>query len=74
MEERQQAFKSMRSTRRKSEAECPDVQAINKDYQSRMSSVVFGSENHPWDKSQVEIVLGRKVQVDEADSSGLGRD
>ena len=39
-----------------------------------MSSVVFQSENHPWDKSKVEIVLSRTIPGDEADSSGLGRD
>ena len=29
--------------------------------------MVFGSENHPWDKSQVEIVLGRTVPGDAAE-------
>ena len=37
------------------------MQAITTKYPSRMSSVVFQSENHTWDKSQVEIVLGRTV-------------
>ena len=39
-----------------------------------MSSVVFRPRNHPWDKSQVEIVLGRTVPGDVADSSCLGGD
>ena len=54
--------------------ECLYVQAINTEYPSRMSSGVFRSENHPWDKSQVEMVLGRTVPGDEADMSGLGGD
>ena len=33
-----------------------------------MSSVVFRFENHPWDKSQVEIVLSRTITGDEAEA------
>ena len=61
-----------RSTRWKSEAEPPDVQPINTEYSSGMSSAVFWSEHHLWDKSQVEIVLGRTIPGDETDSSSLG--
>ena len=49
MEERQQAYKSMRELQGgiKSEAECSDVQALDTEYPNRMLSVVFQSENHP---------------------------
>ena len=40
-----------RSTRWKSEAERSDVQALDTEYPSRMFSLVFLSENHPWDQS-----------------------
>ena len=53
-----------RSTRQKSEVEHPDVQAVNTEYPSQMYSVLFLSKNHPWDKSQVEIVLSRKLLGD----------
>ena len=66
MEERRQAYKSMRKVQGRR------VQAINTEYPSWMSSVVFQSKNQPWDKSQVEIILGRTLLGDEADSSGLG--
>ena len=46
--------------------EHPDVQALNTEYPSQMSSVVFQSENHPWDNSKVEVILGRTVPGDEA--------
>ena len=38
-----------------------------------MSSVVFQSENHPWDKSQVEIVLRRTVPGDELIALALAK-
>ena len=63
-----------RFARLKSTVECPDVQTINTEYRSRLSSVVFQSENHSWNKSQAEIVLGRTIPSIEVDSSSLGGD
>ena len=54
--------------------EHPGVQACNPEYPSRLSSVVFRSENHPWNQSQAEIVLGGTILSVEADSSSLGGD
>ena len=39
-----------------------------------MFSVVFLYKNHPMDKSQVKIVLGRTVQSNEDDRSGFSED
>ena len=63
-----------RCTRQKSAAECPDVQTFNPEYPTRLFSVAFRSENHPWNQSQVEIILGGTLLCDEAGSSSLGRD
>ena len=56
----------------KSSTEHPDLQTFNLEYPSWLSSVVFWPKNHPWNQSQVEIVLGGTVPSDEADCSSLG--
>ena len=42
-----------RCTRQKSAAECPDVQTFNPEYPTRLFSVAFRSENHPWNQHKL---------------------
>ena len=50
----------------------PDLRTFNPEYPSQLSSVVFRSDNHPWNQSQAVIVLGGTVLSVKADSSSPG--